>query len=114
MKVLVVDDELGIAKSLARMLEHHGYEPTIAGGGLEAWALFVDEPESWGMLITDICMPGLDGVDLVRRVRAHGCGLRVVLISGHGDAPDVQALSPAAFLAKPFRRAELLAAMQAG
>jgi DNA-binding response OmpR family regulator len=110
---MVVDDELGIAKSLARMLERQGHETTIAGDGIEAWALFMDEPESWGMLITDIRMPRLDGVALVRRVRAHGSDVRVVLISGHGETPDVEALSPAAFLAKPFKRAELLAAMQA-
>ncbi|WP_052550752.1 response regulator [Enhygromyxa salina] len=112
MKVLVVDDEIGIAKSLAWMLDHHGHDPTIAGDGLEAWELFMAEPDSWGMLITDIRMPGLDGINLVRRVRAHGSGVRVVLISGHGDAPDVREFSPAAFLAKPFRRAELLAVMQ--
>ncbi|PRQ07655.1 Response regulator protein TodT [Enhygromyxa salina] len=94
------------------MLDHHGHEPTIACNGLDAWGLFVADPESWGMLITDIRMPGLDGINLVRRVRAHGSGVRVVLISGHGDAPDVGELSPAAFLAKPFRRAQLLAAMQ--
>ena len=111
MRVLVVDDEPRIAKSLARMLQLQGYETTIAHDGLEAWDLFERAPESFSMLITDIRMPKLDGVKLIKRVREHGSKVRVVLISGHGEAPDVEALSPAVFLPKPFRRAELLAAM---
>jgi DNA-binding response OmpR family regulator len=111
MKVLVVDDEPRIAKSLERLLQAHGHEATIAHDGLEAWELFEQSPSAWGVLITDIRMPRLDGINLTRRIRAHGSTIHVVLISGHGEAPDVNALSPAVFLAKPFRRAELLAAM---
>jgi DNA-binding response OmpR family regulator len=111
-KILVVDDEPRLAQSLARLLESHGHEPTTASDGLEAWTLFEGEPDLWDMLITDIRMPKLDGVGLVRRVRARGSGIPVLFISGHGELPNVLELSPAAFLAKPFRRAALLAAMQ--
>ena len=112
-RVLVVDDEPRIAKSLARMLQLQGYETIIAHDGLEAWDLFEREPQGFTMVITDIRMPKLDGVKLIKRVREHGSKVRVVLISGHGEAPDVEALSPAVFLPKPFRRAELLEAMGA-
>lgn len=110
----MVDDEPGIAKSLARLLQVHGHETTIANDGLEAWELFEKAPQGWSVLITDIRMPRLDGVNLTRRIREYGSTLHVVLISGHGEAPDITALSPAVFLAKPFKRAELLAAMETG
>ncbi len=112
-KALVVDDEPLIAKALARLARRGGLEPTIAHDGLEAWKLYEDAPESWGILITDIRMPGLDGVSLARRVRASGSTVPVVLISGHSKPPDVEELSPAVFLAKPFRRAQLLDAIEA-
>jgi CheY-like chemotaxis protein len=111
-KILVVDDEPRLAKSLARLLESHGHETTIASDGLEAWTLFEGEPDVWDMLITDIRMPKLDGVGLARRVRARGSSIPVVFISGHGELPNVVELSPATFLAKPFKRVALLAAMQ--
>jgi DNA-binding response OmpR family regulator len=112
-KILVVDDEPALAKSLARLLAAQGHEPTIASDGLEAWAVFEGAPERWDLVITDIRMPRLGGLDLARRVREHGSTVRVLFISGHGELPDVDALSPASFLAKPFRQTDLLAAMQA-
>lgn len=113
MKVLVVDDEPVLATLLARFARVGGFEAIIAHDGLEAWALFEHEPQAWDLIITDIRMPGLDGVSLARRVRANRGDLPVVFISGHGQSPDVLALSPAVFLAKPFRRAQLLEAMEA-
>jgi DNA-binding response OmpR family regulator len=113
MKVLVVDDEPRLAQSLSRVLEAHGHETTLALDGLEAWTLFENEPEAWDILITDIRMPKLDGVNLARRVRARGFGTPIVFISGHGDLPNMQELSPASFLAKPFKRTALLEAIQA-
>jgi CheY-like chemotaxis protein len=112
-KILVADDEPRLAKSLVRLLEAQGHEATIAADGIEAWNLFEGEPEVWDMLITDIRMPKLDGVNLARRVREFGSDIRVVFISGHGELPNMNELSPAVFLAKPFRRMDLLAAMQA-
>lgn len=111
MRILVVDDEPSLAKSLARMLESHGHATTIASDGLEAWHLFEHAPDDWDLVITDISMPRLDGIGLARRVRAHGSDVRVVFISGHGEQPNVDELSPAAFLAKPFRRTALLDVM---
>lgn len=112
MKIMVVDDEPRLAQSVARLLESRGHQATIACDGLEAWTLFEDAPEGWDMLITDIRMPKLDGVNLARRVRAHGSDIPVVFISGHGELPNVGELSPASFLAKPFKRMALLAAIE--
>lgn len=112
MKILVVDDEPRLAKSLARLLASRGHEPTVASDGLEAWNLFEGAPETWEMLITDIRMPKLDGVNLARRIRARGSRIPIVFISGHGESPNVMELSPASFLAKPFKHSALLAAIE--
>lgn len=112
MNILVVDDEPRLAQSLARLLAAHGHQPTIALDGLEAWNLFESKPDAWDLLITDIRMPKLDGVNLARRVRARGFGMPIVFISGHGDLPNIQDLSPASFLAKPFKHSALLDAIQ--
>ena len=110
-KVLVVDDEPLIARSIARMARMSDLEPTIARDGLEAWAQFEQRSISWLMLITDIRMPRLDGLSLARRVREAGNKLPIVFISGHSKPPDMEILSPAVFLAKPFRRAALIEAL---
>lgn len=111
-KILVVDDEPRLAKSMARLLQAYGYEPAIAADGLEAWDLFDKDPEAWVMVITDIRMPKLDGLTLARRVRARGFETPIVFISGHGALPDIQELSPATFLPKPFKHTALLEAIQ--
>ena len=111
MRVLVADDEPRLAKSLARMLQSGSHEYALAEDGLEAWALFESAPDAWDLLITDIRMPGLDGVDLARRIRDAGSVIPIVFVSGHGEWPDLPELKPATFLAKPFRRTELLAAI---
>lgn len=107
-KVLVVDDEPLIARSIAKMARMSELEPTIARDGLEAWTQFEQAPDSWLMLITDIRMPRLDGLSLAHRVREAGSTLPIVFISGHSKPPDMEVLSPAVFLAKPFRRAALI------
>jgi CheY-like chemotaxis protein len=111
-KIMVVDDEPRLAKSMARLLESYGYAAAIASDGLEAWDLFEKDPGAWVMLITDIRMPKLDGVALARRVRARGFATPIVFISGHGVSPNIDDLSPATFLAKPFKRTALLEAIQ--
>lgn len=111
-KVLVVDDEPLIARSLAFLIRKRGMEPTMVYDGLEGWQQFEQAPDAWSLLITDIRMPGLDGVSLVRRIRARGSAVPVVFISGHSRPPDVEVLSPAVFLAKPFTRAQLFEAIE--
>ncbi|MCA9652172.1 MAG: response regulator [Myxococcales bacterium] len=113
MKVLVVDDEPLITKMLARFARMRGHEATVASDGQEAWELFSSDPEQWAVMITDILMPRMNGVELVERIRSSGSDIPVVFISAHGQVPDVEALSPATFLPKPFRRAELLEALEA-
>lgn len=111
MTILVVDDEPLIAGVLARFIRARGQQATVAHDGIVAWKLFEDMPSAWSFLITDIRMPGLDGISLVERVRASGSHLPVVFISGHSQPPDTDALGPATFLTKPFRWTQLSAAI---
>ncbi len=107
-KVLVVDDEPLIVRAIAKLARASELEPTTASDGLEAWTHFEQNADAWLMLITDIRMPRMDGLALARKVRKSGSTLPIVFISGHSKPRDVEGLSPAVFLAKPFRRAALL------
>jgi len=66
MKILVADDEPAIGLIVTRLLQQVGHEVVTAEDGQAAWELFQREP--FQMVITDLVMPGLDGLDLIRRL----------------------------------------------
>lgn len=82
-KVLVVDDEEGIRQQLAFILEDEGYEARTAGNGLEALASL--EEQRFDIVITDLVLPGLDGMEVLRRIKENYPGTVVVMITGHGS-----------------------------
>jgi signal transduction histidine kinase len=96
-RILVVDDERVVRDLLAQMLREHGYEVSVAASGLEAQLL--EGP--WDLLLTDVVMPGIDGVKLAAEIDAR----LVLFISGYDQETLVR--SDAAFLQKPFSREEL-------
>jgi len=110
--VLLVEDEDAIRRFAERVLVGAGYEVHAAGNGADALALLgrLDRPPS--LVISDVVMPGMQGDELVARVREDAPGTPVLFISGF--AADVlssqgMALQGAAFLQKPFAVEELLA-----
>lgn len=110
--VLLVEDEDAIRRFAERVLQGGGYEVHSAGTGAEAMATLdrLDRPPS--LVISDVVMPGMQGDELVARVRERAPGTAVLFISGF--AADVlssqgMALQGAAFLQKPFAVEELLA-----
>jgi len=116
-KVLVADDDL----LLRRMLEHElrlaGYDVVTVGDGLEAWDVL--QREHIRMLVVDWLMPGLDGSDLIRRIRAAGWPgytYIILLTAKNGRDEIVEGLNLGAddFVAKPFQREELVARMGVG
>lgn len=117
--VYVVDDDDAVRDSLAFVFESGGYRPVTFATGAEALdGIATDEP---GCLVTDVRMPGMNGVDLLRALRARGDSRPVIVITGHGDVPlAVEAMKAGAadFLEKPFADELLLSAvgrvMQAG
>ena len=85
-KILVVDDEKNIREGLAASLEMDGYKTACAANGEEGWKLFgrgdID------LVITDLRMPVMDGIELMRRIRAETPGLPIIILTGHGTVEN--------------------------
>jgi two-component system cell cycle response regulator len=105
MKILVAEDQAMSALMLRRTLERMGHEVTVATDGAQAWRI-VQEPDGPSIVISDWMMPGLDGPELCRRIRARG-GLRytyVILLTARDRRADrIEGLRAGAddFLVKP-------------
>src|SRR5207249_5517089 len=102
-RILVIDDESGIRDSLRMTLEYEGYEFVGAATGQEGLALA--ERETPDMVVLDIKMPGMDGIEVLDRLRSMNEGLPVIVISGHGTiGTAVEAIKKGAFdfIEKPF------------
>lgn len=111
--VLVVDDEKPLRDFVRRNLEARGYKVTCASNGLEALAVF--DNEQIGLVILDIMMPHLDGLETTRRIRAES-HVPIIILSAMGEEADkVRAFDLGAddYLTKPFGVGELLGRIQA-
>jgi len=80
--ILIVDDEASILKSLSGILADEGFETLTATNGYEA--LKTLETESPDLVLLDIWMPGIDGIDTLKEIKKHHPGTQVVMITGHG------------------------------
>lgn len=111
-KILVIDDEELIIRSLSRLLEKNGYEVFIAKNGQDA--LVMNEEESFDLIIADIRMPGMDGVETARSIsenlkKRNLKKIPVIFITGYADKEIEQKakkLNPVAYIYKPFDIAE--------
>ena len=115
MKILVVDDERAVRDSLRRALELEGYEIELAADGNEALARLEssDEPDA---VILDVLMPGVDGLEVCRRLRSAGSTLPVLMLTARTEVEDrVAGLDAGAddYVTKPFALEELLARTRA-
>ena len=108
MRVLVVDDDAFLRRLLCRYLAAQGHETVEAGDGNEA--LRVASQHSFDLVITDWAMPGLNGGELVARLRDQQYPAAYLIMSGESRAD--QQVSGIPFLAKPFAPAGLLAALE--
>jgi two-component system, OmpR family, response regulator ResD len=114
--VLVVDDEPTIADVVSRYLERAGYETRSAPNGAAALALAGESRPD--LVVLDLMLPGMDGLEVMRRLRAAGNGHRVpvILLTAKGEPVDrVIGLRLGAddYVAKPFSPAELVARVDA-
>jgi two-component system, OmpR family, response regulator MprA len=115
-KILVVDDERAVRESLRRALELEGYEIELAGDGSEALATLVDEDEQADAVILDVLMPGVDGLEVCRRVRATGNRIPILMLTARDEVENrVAGLDAGAddYVTKPFALDELLARIRA-
>jgi len=115
MIVLVIDDEATVLEIVRRMLEVAGHTVLEAGEGRQA--LEILDREAVDVVLTDVYMPNLDGIELIRHLRKKKTVPRIVAMSGQdasGPASVLELarrLGAAAILQKPFTNNELLAAV---
>ena len=108
-RIMVVDDEEAMRESLSAWLHKEGYQVTAASGGPEALAKLAKE--EWDLLLVDIKMPDMDGMELLRLVRAEHPSVLVVMITAYGSIETaVEAMKQGAndYLLKPFDPEQLL------
>lgn len=109
MKILLVEDEVNIALFIVRGLQELGHEVCVAYDGAEAWRRL--QEEAFQLLILDVVMPGMDGLQLCKLYRKHyGFGLPVLMLTALSTTDDVVAGLEAGaddYLVKPFSFKEL-------
>lgn len=81
--ILIVDDEVAILTSLRSILEDEGYDVSVAGSGIEALKIYTTDPPD--LMILDIWMPELDGLETLKRVKEFVPTAQVMMMSGHGS-----------------------------
>jgi CheY-like chemotaxis protein len=110
-RILLVEDEAATGRLVRVMLERAGYAVEVADGGEEALALLTETGAAFDLMLSDVVMPGMDGVELVRRVHEQWPALPVLMTSGypidflseHGSAPVDSDL-----IQKPFSSQDLV------
>lgn len=114
-RIYVVDDDPLLRDGLAHWLAQAGYQAQAFDSGSAFLRAHPQLPA--GCIIVDMVMPGMSGLDLHQRLVAAGCRWPVIVLTGHANRPDVTRAMEAgivAFLEKPVREAELLAAVLKG
>ena len=114
MHVLVVEDEVRLARHIASALTEAGDDPVVVHDGKEALHQGVDKP--FDLIVLDIGLPRIDGFEVLRRLRARHVSSRVLILTARGQVTDrVSGLQLGAddYLAKPFAMQELLARVRA-
>jgi CheY-like chemotaxis protein len=107
-KILVVDDDINVSKSIRKVISEEEYEVETALSGEEA--LQMDRKKKFDLIITDLMMPGLNGLELLETLKQARPGVNVIMITGYPTIKTaVQSVKMGAFdyLPKPFTPAEL-------
>ena len=114
-QLLVVDDEANIVDYLKQLLEDEGYPTLSACSGQEA--LNIIKHESINILITDIRMPKMDGIELINKVSRIEKNIQAIVLTGHGDidtAIEIMKTGALNYLRKPINFEELLVTIEKG
>lgn len=114
-RVMVVDDEQTILDTMQDMLVAIGFEVTCCSTGAEAVRKFDESPESFGLVLLDLTMPDVDGVQVLQAMRRRRPGMRILLISGFSEEETMLRFlgnSPSGFLQKPFDLEKLRSAVR--
>jgi DNA-binding response OmpR family regulator len=114
MRILVVEDDLRIARDIVTTLEAAGYVVETAGDGEDAW--FRGDTEDYDLVVLDLGLPKMDGLAVLKRWRGAGRSMPVLVLTARGAwAERVEGIDAGAddYLPKPFQMAELLARTRA-
>lgn len=106
--ILIVDDEEALREALVKILEDDGYEVIAAESGERAIEILHDYPVD--LMLTDIRMPGMSGIDLLKKVREIHHTLGVIILTGYGEIESyIEAMHFGAleYVSKPFKMNEL-------
>jgi DNA-binding response OmpR family regulator len=115
-RLLIVEDDEGIRVPLARALEREGYAVDGVATGEEALRLASSEDEAHDLVIIDVGLPGIDGLEVCRRIRAQRPAIPILFLTAQdGELDIVDGLDAGAddYVTKPFRVSELLARVRA-
>ena len=108
-RLLIIDDEPALLHLLRRYLERLGYEVVSCTGSAEALACFEADPDSFSMTITDLSLPGMNGEELIAKMRELRPQIRAIITSGYSYEPLGKDVG---FLQKPFLPQALLEAIE--
>jgi len=113
MRLLLVEDDRRISADVERALSAAGYVVETVRNGEDAW--FLGDTEDYGAIVLDLGLPGMDGLAVLKRWRANGRAMPVLILTARGSwAERVDGIDAGAddYLAKPFRMEELLARLR--
>lgn len=108
-KVLIVEDDVQLQVLASRVLRNYGYEPRVAPDGKEAQRIAAADPPD--LVLMDLALPDLDGVEVTRRLKAANPRLVIIAVSAHAMASDRERARAAgcdAFLTKPYQIDQLI------
>ncbi len=114
-RIMVVDDEPAILEVVAELLENIGHEVAAFSSGQEAVEYFLTAPEAVDLVLLDMVMPQMSGLDVFRAMKAARPSVRAILVTGYSVDEKARALiaeGVKGYLHKPFKRAELIEKVQ--
>ncbi|MDM5280975.1 response regulator transcription factor [Paenibacillus silvae] len=112
--VLIIEDEPKIARLLELELQYEGYQVTKAGSGTEGLEKYTEG--QWDLILLDIMLPGLSGIEVLRRIRSRDAAVPIIMLTAKDSVEDkVSGLDLGAndYITKPFQIEELLARVRA-
>lgn len=108
LKILIIDDEVVFSDNMVKLLNTRGYQASAVNGGEEG--LRVLEKEAFDVVVLDLKMPGMNGIETLKKIKESGCPAQVILLTGHGSvdsAMESVRLGAFDYLPKPCEVEEL-------
>jgi DNA-binding response OmpR family regulator len=116
MKVLLTEDELSLARTYQRHLERDGHRVEVYTSAEAVYERLIDAPDEFDILVLDVLLPGMSGIELTRRLRREGYDIPILMLTALGQNTDVVAGLDAGaddYISKPFPVDILLARLRA-